>query len=63
MQCVFLFAVLYLLYVLFYFYLFYLLYASGKDAVILGYFGVLLFGLVLDGRIGLGRIAWIGWVW
>lgn len=41
----------------------YLLYASGKDAVILGYFGVLLFGLVLDGRIGLGRIAWIGWVW
>lgn len=32
--------------------LFFLLYASGKDAVILGYFGALLFRFVLAGRIG-----------
>lgn len=57
MQFVFLFAVLYLLYVDF------LLYASGWGVVILGYFSALLFGFVLVGRIGLGRIAWAaGWV-
>lgn len=56
-QCVFLFSVLYLLYACFV--LFFLLYMPRKDAVILGYFGALLFRFVLAGRIGvgLGRIA------
>lgn len=38
---------------------FFLLYMPRKDAVILGYFGALLFRFVLAGRIGvgLGRIA------
>lgn len=54
-QCVFLFAVLHLLYVCFF-----LLYASGMRYCNLRIPQCSFFGFVLVGRLGLGRIAWIG---